>query len=570
MGKSKAQFTIQHKKVNSEKIYAFKNQQNFIWEVVGDIPNYQQKGNDYQLLIYGDCINPEVFFDLKEDFDNCLQKAKGHFTLVVVYPHQLKIMGSYFSFLPVYYCTSKKAISNSWDLIEKYTNRGVSVQFMVESHLFNYPLGNTTLYKDILLLNSFEMLTVEEGFSFECLTQINSWFNVNVKDEIDLKMLAERFIENIKSYFTSDKELITFTSGFDGRIILANALANNKPVQTFSMGRLENDDVVNPKQNAQELKIEFDTLDLAGSAYLDKFFESAKKLSKISGGRNGFLYPHFLYCSEHYSIFETLQTGYCGSELFRALHVAGAVTSQEMVEIFFQEDDDKLFDKLFSSKRLRFFKPSVIDGVKSDVWRNVQDLRQKKDEFVSANHFFYSFIFKEVFRKVFGFWTNAQFDNLTVRTPFLDFNFIQMLLKSEFAGCNNDFFTHNPLKRYKGQLLYAQILKELNSPLLHMMTGKKYKPSQLITRSGQLSIVIPYVIKKIRKRKGQVNLDNLGLITGFRQSWDVIDQCLNVVSPYYSLEAVRESVQSMHPSMSEVERDMLFQIASLCITLQHD
>jgi hypothetical protein len=175
-----------------------------------------------------------------------------------------------------------------------------------------------------------------------------------------------------------------------------------------------------------------------------------------------------------------------------------------------------------------------------------------------------------VFRKVFGFWTNSQFDNLKVRTPSLDFNFIRMLLKSEFAGCNNDFFTHNPLKRYKGQLLYAQILKELNSPLLHMMTGKKYKPSQLITRSGQLSIVLPYVLKKIRKRKGQINLDNLALITGFRQSWDVIDQCLNEVSSYYSLELVRESVQRMHPKMSEVERDMLFQIASLCITLQHD
>ena len=555
MGKAKAQFTIQHKEVNSEKIYAFCNQHNFIWEVVGDVPNYQQKGNGYQLLIYGDCINPEVFLDLKEDFDNCLQKAKGHFTLVVVYQHQLKIMGSYFSFLPVYYCTSKKAISNSWDLIEQYTNGEVSELFMVESHLFNYPLGNTTLYTDILLLNSFELLSVEEGFSFECLTQMNNWFHVNVKDEIDLKMLAERFIENIKFYFTSDRELITFTSGFDGRIILANALANDKPVQTFSMGRLENDDVVIPKQNAQDLNIEFDTLDLAGSAYLNKFFESAKKLSKMSGGRNGFLYPHFLYCSKQYNNFETLQTGYCGSELFRALHIAGAVTSQEMVEIFFQEDDDKLF---------------VIDGVKSDVWRNVQDLRQKKDEFHSTNHFFYSFIFKEVFRKVFGFWTNAQFDNLKVRTPFLDFDFIHMLLKSEFAGCNNDFFTHNPLKRYKGQLLYAQILKELNSPLYHMLTGKKYKPSQLITRSGQLSIVLPYFIKKIRKRKGKINLDNLALITGFKQSWDVIDQCLNVISPYYSLEEVRKAVQDMHPVMSEVERDMLFQIASLCITLQHD
>jgi hypothetical protein len=193
-----------------------------------------------------------------------------------------------------------------------------------------------------------------------------------------------------------------------------------------------------------------------------------------------------------------------------------------------------------------------------------------RNEFNNTNHFFYYFIFKEVFRKVFGFWTAAQFENIKVRTPFLDISFIQLLLKSAYAGCNNSFFTHNPLKRYKGQLLYAQILKTLHSPLFQMMTGKNYKPSQLLSVQGQFSIVLPYIKKKWRKKKMVPNIDNLGLITGFKQSWKALNPRLDNLSEIYSLDDIQRASREMHPHMSEVERDMLFQIASLSLTLKDD
>jgi hypothetical protein len=570
MGEIKSKFLIQRRVSGFSHNHQFENKFNLYWEVLGDNPNACISLLNGEVLLYGDCLNPYVF----QDFDNigdAVKMAKGHFIVIFVQKDIIHVAASYFAFLPIYVTQSKQVVSNDWNWIVGHSHKEISEQFIVESHLFNYPIGNGTLYSDVFLADSFALITLDkEGFSSADFVNIEDWFVTEVDFSIDLKVLADKFIEKCQAYFTSDQELITFTSGFDGRTILANALAIGRPVHAFSMGRLHNDDVVNPKSNANDLGISFEAIDLAGKDYTNLFLETAKELSRISGGRNGFLYPHFLYCSKRYENFDTMQTGYCGSELFRALHIAGAVTSAEMVAIFLKEDEDDLIQFLFGSSRLKFLDPKMIERVKPHLIESIKSMRKKRVLFKNTNHFFYYFIFKEVFRKVFGFWTNAQFHHIKVRTPFLDFEFIQLLLRSEYAGCNNEFFTHNPLKRYKGQLLYAQILKNLKSPLFGMMTGKHYRPRQLLTFWGQMSIVLPYLRKRIKKKSAPLNIDNLYLISGFQSSWPEIQPSLLKIKQFYKIEEVTSAIKRMHPTMSEVERDMLFQIASLSLTLFDD
>lgn len=544
---------------------------NLYWDVFGEEPNHVIEMDQAKLLVYGDWINAKFEFDGAFDLPSFISEVKGHCVVLWIERERISIASSYFSFLPVFYLTKKKFIGNHWEAVIGHSNCEVDETFIIESHLFNYPIGDSTLYQDVKVLDSFTVLEIcGLEFNFKPLVDIRTWFHKEVDLSIGLEALAREFISSCNAYFTCEEELITFTSGFDGRTILAAAMAFGKDVRTFSMGRVENDDVYNPKANADELKIPFETIDLSSKKYLSAFLHSSKRMSQLSGGRNGFLYPHFYYCTEHFKTLPVMHTGYCGSELFRALHVAGAVTSKELVSIFLEQDEVKLREIIFSSKRLRFIQPHVIERNEKVLWERIESIRSQQHQFNNTNHFFYYFIFKEVFRKVFGFWTTTQFENIKIRTPFLDMSFIQLLLKSEYAGCNNSFFTHNPLKRYKGQLLYAQILKTLNSPLFQMMTGKNYKPSQLLSFRGQMSIILPYVRRKWRKKKGVPYIDNLGLITGYKQSWTAIQSGLDKVREYYAVDDVIDAYKDMHPYMSEVERDMLFQIASLSLTLKDD
>ena len=544
---------------------------NLHWDVFGEEPCHIIDLDQAVLMIYGDWINAISEFHGVFDLPSFVAEVKGHCVLLLIERERISIVCSYFSFLPVYYLPERKFIGNHWETIIAHSDCKVDETFIIESHLFNYPIGDATLYQDVKVLDSFTVLEIDGlEFKFKSLVDIRNWFPNQIDFSIGLEALAQEFISSCSNYFTGNDELITFTSGFDGRTILAAAMAFGKNVHTFSMGRMENDDIYNPKANAEELNIPFEAIDLSSKKYLSEFFHSSKRMSQISGGRNGFLYPHFYYCTEHFGAFSVMQTGYCGSELFRALHVAGAVTSKELVSIFLEQDEVELREIIFSSKRLRFIHPHVIERNEKVLWERIKSIRSQHDQFKNTNHFFYYFIFKEVFRKVFGFWTTTQFENIKIRTPFLDMSFIRLLLKSEYAGCNNSFFTHNPLKRYKGQLLYAKILKALNSPLFQMMTGKNYRPSQLLSIKGQMSIILPYVRKKWRKKKGAPFIDNLGLITGYKHSWTAIQSGLENVREYYSVESVIEAYKEMHPYMSEVERDMLFQIASFSLTLKDD
>ncbi len=571
MAKPNSGFIILPKEEKVQVLYPFQCSNHQHWTVLGDAPNLHITSGQMEVLVYGDWINPSENFSQDTDISQLVKDIKGHCNIVIVEPDRLRIISSLFSFLPVYYKTDCSVISNKWEMIVPYSGAVVDELFLIESHLFNYPIGEHTLYSDITLMESFSMMDVQrDSLHFIEIENVKSWFSAQVEPSIDLKQLSKQFIHSCRKYFDSPKELITFTSGFDGRTILANAMAASKSVQTFSMGRMENDDVYNPRENAEELNIPFDIIDLGGEEYQQHFIHAASRMCSISGGRNGFLYPHFYFCSEQYRDFRVLHTGYCGSELFRALHIAGAVTSKELVSIFLEDDDEKLKDIIFQSNRLKFFRDEMIERNAEKLWENILAIRAMRNGFSETNHFFYYFIFKEVFRKVFGFWTATQFENIKVRTPFLDFDFVQLLLKSEFAGCNNVFFTHNPLKRYKGQLLYAQILKDLNSPLYTMMTGKQYTPRQLLSIFGQLSIIIPYLKKKWKKKKGIQNIDNLGLITGYQQAWAKENLGNRILENYYDAARIHAAFLKVNPYMLEVERDMLFQIASLSLTLKDD
>lgn len=562
-------FLIQRKSQVGSINEPFQCHLNVHWVIYGDIPSHVLQTDERYVLVYGDWINP--LNSLTNDFDlnEFVQGIKGHCSIVIVERNRVRLVGSYFSFLPIYYIQTASIVSNHWQSIIHFSSCNVDELFIIESHLFNYPLGKSTLYSDVKLLESFTILDLEEdNFIFRESVHVRNWFPDQADKAIHLGRLSQKFIETCRAYFSEERELITFTSGFDGRTILASAMAEKKDVCTFSMGRKENDDVYNPQSNALQMDIPFETIDLGSEEYQSGFLESAEKMSRISGGRNGFLYPHFYFCSEFYSNFSVLHTGYCGSELFRALHIAGAVTSRELVSIFLETDEEKLRDIIFNSNRTRFIHKNVMERNAQALWESIQSIRVNRTLFKNTNHFFYHFIFKEVFRKVFGFWTTTQFENIKVRTPFLDFEFVQLLLQSEYAGCNNSFFTHNPLKRYKGQLLYARILKDLKSPLYNLMTGKLYTPKQLLSLSGQLSIILPYVKKKWKKKRSIPNIDNLGLITGYMRSSSVIKSDLFNLSDLYDVSLVQEAITKVNPYMSEVERDMLFQIASFSLTLR--
>ncbi len=99
-----------------------------------------------------------------------------------------------------------------------------------------------------------------------------------------------------------------------------------------------------------------------------------------------------------------------------------------------------------------------------------------------------------------------------IRAPFIDRQFFREIVKTEISQFYRKFMEQNPLKRFWGQYLYAQIINKTWPQIGKEMSGKGYAPADLLSLWGRIKITYGYSGKKKRMRRR--NFDNLGLISG--------------------------------------------------------
>jgi len=524
-----------------------------------------QNNFDEKIILVGDIINPDILRINKFSL-NLVKSIKGVFNILVYKDDQFLICSSLFGFLPVYYSYDYNVISNSLELIKEVEDlpTKISKQFILESYLFNFSFSNKTYLNGINRLEAFSGIRYSNGkVKRESYENIVNWFDASaIHGRNQLEKLAEIFLNQTKQYFSSEKNSVTFTSGFDGRTIVSAGLSYHKLLETFSWGIPDNDDVKIPRNNAKELGLVYRSYNLQESNYIESYLDLSQRMSKTTGGFNGFLYPHFLYGvlkEKKYS--NTLLAGYCGSELFRALHIQGAITSKDLVRVFNEPDDITLKNLLWNSEKLSFIVKSEFISEFENLFEEILAFRNTESNFHTKNQFFYSYIFSEVFRKVFGAWASAQMEEINVRVPFLDYDFVIALLKTDFAGCNNDFFVHNPLKRLKGQMLYAEIIRQSSSEIYKMKTGKGYRPVDLLTLHGKSKILFPYLKKQFKKQAIKPYLDNLGLISSYSYHKKEIEQSFLKLDGF-EYDRILNASQDLNPYTLESNRDLVLQTAS--------
>ncbi len=524
-----------------------------------------------EVFILGDCLNPEILEGVKDFSSDYLKQLKGLFILICISNNSFQIYSSLFGILPVYFTLNYQTISNSIEFIKEVEllPTKINKQFILESFLFNFAFSDKTYIDTIKRLDAFSGLVYKKGeILVENYENILNWFSDKpLHGKKHSKETAELFLQQTKQYFSQDYNSVTFTGGFDGRTIVSVGLLYNKNFETVSWGIPENNDVMIPLSNVKELDLKYHYYNLLERQYIESYYDLSQKMTKITGGFNGFLYPHFLYgASNEKKLSNTLLVGYCGSELFRALHVQGAITSADLVRIFTETDDFTLKKQLWESDKLFFLDKNEFKDEFETLFEEIISFRKTIRNFYTKNHFFYYYIFSEVFRKIFGSLTVAQFSEISVRIPYLDYDFVIALLKTDLAGCNNDFFIHNPFKRLKGQQLYAEIIKQSNSILYKQYTGKGYRPCDLLSITGNIKIVAPYLRKIYQKTTTKSFLDNLGLISSYSHHRNKIENSFSKLENF-NMDRLKFSSLNLNPYMPESERDMLFLSASFASLL---
>lgn len=370
----------------------------------------------------------------------------------------------------------------------------------------------------------------------------------------------------MKEYLPDNKFYVSFTGGFDGRTLVACSQYYKKEFVGFSFGTRRNEDVYIPQKQSEQLGIPFLPIYLDEEDYIKhEFLETGKELVDLTNGFSNFLYVHFLYSAKLLSQDSSVMlTGYFGSELFRALHLTGAMNTPELISFFKHNDKDKWINDILKSPKVFYINKEIFKNEIEEIICELDEYKKNNmDRFSTLNMFFYKYVFEEIFRKVFGSHIVSQSYYTNVRTPFLDFEFMKELLRTELAGVNNEFFVHSPLKRWRGQLLYAKIINKIYPALGELVTQKGYAPKDLLRPFGKLSILFPFLDKKVKRKIMKPYLDNLSIISGIKYHWPWFrSQITNTgIYNYSLLEEIVENIDYV----PEEKRDLVALSASSSI-----
>ncbi len=533
-----------------------------------DFSTFKIESNDYSQkiilsddreIIYFFCdsiIDPLMMGKIKfgEISQWIVDNIKGHFYFIAKVNENLLIGNSQFAILPLYYAFNNGVflISNKTNLIaEKLKSKTLNNRFILENVLFNYQLFNETAYKEIKLLPSNSYIKVENNnFSINPLKPIEDYFLSQPKPwKESVDSISDYFIEKSKIYFPNEEFAASLTGGFDGRTLVALGKFHKNHFSTYSFGSRDSSDFKIAKSLSSALKIDFIPFYLDEN-YYKKSLELGLEFISNSEGNAGFARAHYLFATKALSDrYKYIITGNFGSEIFRAAHIAGIVISPNLYNIFTSKNVEEAILKIKSSSSYKYLNPQQFDNEWEDLKSDLASLPifDEKYSHLDLNQKFYKFVFEEILRKYFGPELVNQYNYITNRTPFLDFDFLKEILKTELSGVYSDFFTNNPLKRFKGQVVYGHILKKTNNILFTEYTDKGYRPADLLSFWGKLNITKSFIKKRV-----QINnksFDPYGVQTAFIQNldfWNNLRDDTNLIN----MDFVKSKMDEKHLSDS--------------------
>jgi hypothetical protein len=510
--------------------------------------------NKAQYIVIGDFIVPEGeklsrFFE-SNPITESIKNFRGFFYIIEITRDSIRIFSSLFNVLPVFYFQNNNSImiSSKAHIISDHLNESLTLnrRFILEQKLFNYAFLNETIYKEIktlpcnshIELNNFKLIVhrhLDLGDYF--VSQPVSW-RKSISGMVDL------FLDRVAYYFPDHPFYISMTGGFDGRTLVACARKYGKTFKTYSFGSDDNWDLTIPLEQSPALGLDFTPIYLDEEYVREGFLEGGKELMKLTDGNSNFLQVHFLYAAKLLSGKSPyVINGMFGSEVFRAMHASGQVTSRAMVDVFKYDDEKEWIEKIKTSATLKYLN---IDKFSREMESLIEDLilyKRNLEKGITRNQIFYKYVFEEAARKFFGNQILSQFPYIKVRSPYLDLKFMKEIFQTELSGANNTFFTNNPLKRYKGQLFYASVIEKCDKPLLYQKTDKHYRPIDLISPMGKMKVMCGYLKKKSKMKFSPPILDNLKIVSGILANLEFF-KSIQINDDLFNKKIIREKFKN--------------------------
>jgi len=439
---------------------------------------------------------------------------KGNYAYILVKKnnYSVVIVNSPFGVLPINYAVQDGFVyisSNLTMILEQLTIKTVNKAALVQISMFDTILGNNTLIKEIKQLQYGRLITIN-GLKVDEDVYFNH-SNLLGKKPLQRKDVIYDITQTLRdnaALLPTDKPfLMGLTGGYDCRLNFALINEKNyKNIKAYTYGMSISPEIKIAKLIAKKYNLSHEIIILEEEFEKD-YVSNADEVLKLGDGFTPFMRVNYYYAHRYLSKFSReCITGMYGSEFIKPMHVMedSVTINPQTVNAFYSENIvealTQYFHKIKNSQDSYFTQEVFCDTAWEETLELIRANYITDKESLTKEERIFNFYLNEGMRKF--FMELIRVDKMFVNhsLPYLDLDFLELLLKTKYAGVYNHIFNESLIKRRKGQLLYADTLAKLNPELNNIPVDRGYKPKYLRSNLGWLFVSVGYVFgKKLRK-----------------------------------------------------------------------
>jgi len=395
---------------------------------------------------------------------------------------------------------------------------------IIQHSIFDYPLGEKTLFSNVRMLNpsssltyNLESTTLLKYFDYLPLLKQNN--KITWKETYALT--PARFNEAVDLLIEGKEKICaSLTSGFDSRTNLSRLYSSGKDILFYSWGIPGSIEIQIPQLIAKKTGIRYDPV------FLEKRFEEeynyfGKQAVMWSGGKGTIRRANHTYgYSRLISHSHTVITGLFGSELLRPANAVGHIFNQAFIDLLYAEDQESLLKELFETEKNKaFLNTEMLERCKEEFIRDTLDYFSRLNNVGEKYLQLYYFSLTEGFRKYFGHEIHGCREYVQILSPYIDDDFVEFILNTPVPSLNKVAFKRNPKSLKLGQSFYLPVLRANFKQLMSIPTGRYYSPAQLGSVLYPLS-VLPGYLKHRWRQKSNDTFNNKKWNKAFMESND--------------------------------------------------
>ncbi|MCK4306698.1 hypothetical protein KAW50_00565 [candidate division WOR-3 bacterium] len=473
-----------------------------------------------------------------------LFRIKGEFVLVIydIKKGKLFIASDRYGFKPLYYTelSDEFIFASEIKAIIKYpkVKREIDSTGLAEYALFNYPLGERTLVKNVQRFPPGEVWEFDVGTS-QRLTPTKRKY-CEFSELLGGKLLSARDgLEQSGEVFRKvvmdllkreDKIGLTLSAGYDSRAILSVCGEATSPLQVkaLTFGERTDKEALIASKLAQIVPCEH-LMQEFEQDFADGIMDFLYQTVWITDGLCNITHSGLLYVFKKQREFmNPCFAGFGGSEIIRGLQDTGLAFSLNSKDFLFSDTRQSVI----SNHQLGFFSPELL--------RNANDLRFTIcDSRFTIHERALFFLLNEVIRKYYGANVALMNSQVPVRLPYIDHDFLKFILRTPFSILHTTSFSRNPLERLKGQRFSASVIKYNDARLLEVPTDRGYLPKWNLGSFG-----LPVIFwHQIRRRLAGAYCDT-PLYRFMRLSVKhILEESQTLKRDYYNVAKIKEAVK---------------------------